>query len=469
MHFLPMLAQNMPGMECIPIMGLLLVLGHVCGLVALGLRIFGATPRPGIIPGSIAAVLGLGSALLFLLLEGSNLFATTYLILATPAITGGLALAIPPIRASRKLMWRLFGVAIAISVTAIGWYWLDRKVPSGVTVEESVDEAWSGEGDMNNPFDGPPAVDVQNQLFLEAFHSKVRPTAEIAINIPCLKEFSGPDRELLIRHLVTSAKWFVTRDIVEGNEKKIARRRYVQAGLWLDQLNGYFADISEKDSHQYRIVLALDGTAYGQVFHNATIVNLGQKQATLNVTPQSAGSEYNDSYLVVKSPGIAVEIYEQSTRTDRPFTPVALEQLNQELQAVLASNTARARGFDPALMPAESIRRGQPDMHLIHYDEEVGTYQVQAYVNPGESGYVYLKVFEGGGNSEVSADDYFKPQSIEYTGWSTDSQELFFYNTEFEFGEPTIFSKFAARIEIWFVPSSGGAERKLFEKYFNVK
>ncbi len=100
-----------------------------------------------------------------------------------------------------------------------------------------------------------------------------------------------------------------------------------------------------------------------------------------------------------------------------------------------------------------------------------GTYQVYAYVNPGESGHVYLKVFEGGGNDPISDEDFsafYKDETTEYTGWSGEANEQFFYNTSISFPKEGLVSHYAVRLEMWFVPESGGPEHKLFEKYFNI-
>jgi len=124
-------------------------------------------------------------------------------------------------------------------------------------------------------------------------------------------------------------------------------------------------------------------------------------------------------------------------------------------------------------MPRESIRPGNADMHLVCDGGGYGQYQVYAYVNPGESGYIYLKTFEGGGNAPIPDEDFagsYKGETTEYTGWSADPHEQFLYNTPISFPEGGFFSgTYAVRLELWLVPQAGGAERKLFEKYFNVR
>jgi hypothetical protein len=461
------LAQNMPGMEWIPLMGLITIVGLLCGLTALLLRIFSSKPRAGRRSGMVAIGIGIGSVVLFLFLERSHLTREAYLILASPILPGSLSLAIRPRRRVRLVLRILCGVIAIGAFAGVAWSWFEKTPPPGVTAEEPAKYGWAPGTSIRNPFGLPPAVDAEGQLFSEAFERPAEPAANVTVDLPFLNDFAGPHRQLLLRHLATSAKWFVTRDMVDGEERLIATRRYAYSGTWLNSLNGYF----DGGGKHFRIILGLDGAAYADIFREtATFARSNQGSVNLKVVAALPGSPLHGSYLVVTSSGATLEVYEYSARKDRPFTPVALSQLDQEFRAVLASAAARDHGFDPTLMPKESIRRGSPEMHLLSYAEEDGTYQVQAYVNPGESGYVYLKAFEGRGNSCTWGDvDYLKRKSTEYIGWSSDRQEQFFYNTEFDFGQPILSKTFAARAEIWFVPSSGAPERKLLEHYFNVK
>ena len=107
------------------------------------------------------------------------------------------------------------------------------------------------------------------------------------------------------------------------------------------------------------------------------------------------------SYLVLESKGAALEILEQSPSHNRPFTPLALQQVNNELKSVLASSVARQRGFDPALMPPDSTKAGEPEIHIAN-GMQGGIYFIRAYVNPGEPGCVYLKAFEATKNTPLS-------------------------------------------------------------------
>jgi len=95
-------------------------------------------------------------------------------------------------------------------------------------------------------------------------------------------------------------------------------------------------------------------------------------------------------------------------------------------------------------------------------------YESELWVNPGEPGMIYLKAFEITREVQLSADRLAK-ESNESVGWSDDSRELFYSNTHFMIGEGDWGKPYAARFEVWFVPDSGGPERKLMEKIFKIE
>jgi len=317
-----------------------------------------------------------------------------------------------------------------------------------------------------------PAVDEAGRQLIAAFSGTAESSAAARINVDCkvLEHFKGPDRDLLLRHLATSAKWLVT----EERGKVYAVRRCVVGGRWQSSLNGYYTafDFREgldhgSDGHwQERVIIDPDGPVLDRPWvAKATYARAGAGPVALKVVNDKKYGQGEESYLVVTSSGGAIEVFEQSRSRARPFTPLALKEIEDELAAVLASPTARARGFDPALMSVESVRTGPADIVLFGGG---GIYNVSAYVNPAERGHVYLKVFEATRNTPLSA-ARLGPRSIEYTGWSGNPGETFFYDTEITVYEGDWGTYYPARFEVWFVPASGGAERKLVEKIFRIE
>jgi len=197
------------------------------------------------------------------------------------------------------------------------------------------------------------------------------------------------------------------------------------------------------------------------------VAKVSDRVTRLATTEDKQFSQGVESYLVLESKGAALEIFEQSQSHDRPFTPLALQQIAKEIKAVLSSPVAQQRGFDPSLMPPESVKSGDPEIH-IENGMQGGIYLVHAYLNPGEPGFTYLKVFEATRNTPLSG-DRIPENSTESVGWSDNPGEQFFYSSEITVYEGDWGVYYPARFELWFVPDSGKPERKLIEKIFKVE
>jgi hypothetical protein len=291
-------------------------------------------------------------------------------------------------------------------------------------------------------------------------------TNSVSVNAVVLGQFKGPSRRVLLRHLATSSKWFLS----EEDGKLLAYRRRVIGGRWRNTLGSYYSSsqVGLSNAHfQCRVVLAPDGPVLDRPWQRCATyakANAGEVALRTLRNPYGQGLE---SYLVVRSSAGAVEIFEQSESANRPFTPLALQEVVQELNMVLNSPTVTATGFDTSLMPPESLGPKQPGIAVVK-GMQGGIYLVYAYVNPGTEGHVYLKVYEATRNTPLSA-ERLKPRSVEYTGWSESPEQTFFYNTEVTVYEGDWGTFYPARFELWFVPGAGGPERKLIEKVFRIE
>lgn len=91
-----LLAQMMPGMEWIPVMLLSTLGGLAVGLLAILLRPFARARVAGRRLGIGALVIGIVFPLFFLCVVGGEVYPITYLIFASPAALGGVAILIYP-------------------------------------------------------------------------------------------------------------------------------------------------------------------------------------------------------------------------------------------------------------------------------------------------------------------------------------------------------------------------------------
>jgi hypothetical protein len=84
----------MPGIQWIPVMLLLTGVGLLTGFTAVVLRLLAPTAVAGRRLGISAIAIGFLSPLFFLMVVGDELIPLAYLIIASPAVPGGLALMI---------------------------------------------------------------------------------------------------------------------------------------------------------------------------------------------------------------------------------------------------------------------------------------------------------------------------------------------------------------------------------------
>ncbi|HUB25650.1 MAG TPA: hypothetical protein VL992_09480 [Tepidisphaeraceae bacterium] len=356
----------------------------------------------------------------------------------------------------------LFGMA------AGALYWLETQAPWGITPESPREYGPDPKVAIApNPFGIAPAVDVQAEGLFTGTENPTTLPASISLDMPFLADLCGPDEKLLLRHLATSAKWCLSRDFIGNQGVFVAQRRFVVGGMWQHP----FMNMTFHGTGEFAIQLGIGDTDWTTWDEwrgtDRTIVQVGDGIARLNVKHDIV--ELDDSYLIVAADSTALEISEEHPGKARPFSAAAIAQLQGEFQAVRSSPIARKRGFDPSLMPPESIYRGPQEMHLVNYGYSENLYQLYAYVNPGESGYVHLKTFDPDGSAIL--DEFEGPTyGVEYTGWSTDPDEKFLYNPEMVSfpGLDFTFSHYPVKLELWFAPDSGAPERKLMEKWFMI-
>lgn len=317
-------------------------------------------------------------------------------------------------------------------------------------------------------FDEPSehVIDEFTEKVIAAFstNSAANAQTKISTDLAILNEFGTTNRQKLIQHLAASPRWFVT----EEGGKPYAYRRLTIGGRWQNSLNGFFSSSSVAPSSepdfQTRIVIGFDGPVFVEPFQRNGIVTtaqIGSGDVPIRVIDDKKFDQGKESYFVLKSSQAIVEVFEQSRIDARPATQLALAELKHELEAALVSTNT-------AMSPDQTtLRTGESEIQLAK-GMQGGIYQVRAFVNPGEAGRVYLKVFEATQNTPLSA-DRIKPVSISRIGWSSNSNEKFRYQSEITVYEGDWGTFYPGRFELWFIPDSGGPERKLIDRIFRIE
>lgn len=310
---------------------------------------------------------------------------------------------------------------------------------------------------------GEPVRDAFAQQLIAAFSAPNPPAGEPAVStdLAALEEFGTANRQKLIGHLAASPRWFVT----EERGKAYAYRRLPAAGRWENSLNGFYSGsdlgLPPGSRFQTRIVIGFDGPVFDKPFQRVlTTAKAGPGTVPIRVVNDTSAGQGNESYFVLQSGAAAVEVFEQSGSDDRPATRLALAEVKRELELALQPGGGEAA-------PAAGARHGKPELELAK-GMQGGIYQVRAFVNPGEAGRVYLKVFEATRNTPLSA-DRIPERSLAQMGWSANPEELFRYQSEVAVYEGDWGNFYPGRFELWFIPGTGAPERKLIERIFRIE
>jgi len=348
----------------------------------------------------------------------------------------------------------------------------------------------------------------------------------VVINQPTLKYFCDGRLHILRRHLQASPEWQVVQ---EGRDEVVCyRREWDNEGFWREGYNGFHLGETHPfdvlNSSYHKLLLPLDQekiipscSPEREIIHlsmnsvpmtekeieNAyqirTAFHFAEKRwnpqphlprprhyaeihpeaekVTLNLRYSNQGYE---SLLSVGQKGLWFEFFEQTALEDRRRTRSALHWLRDFLNTVRGSEEEIGqRGYAKQLIEPDFIQTGTP--HITFKQEGLPGYiSINAFVNPGQQGFVYLKARDTKGENYID-ERYLNWGSNEYIGWSEDKNTLFFYQANTNIPDSIIETMDSVRFEIWFRPSSEepdsawfdedirDSDRKLIEATLNLK
>lgn len=285
--------------------------------------------------------------------------------------------------------------------------------------------------------------------------------ATVNVSQPDLAWFADGRADILRQQLQADPRWRVFR---EGTDLVVYEREPSGDG-WCVNLNGYRTDFGQNNHHAQTRRLFRFADIGGDAFTNPYNIDEFTQAAPdagdvqLNLRSSNQGIE---SYLTVGTPGLWFEFFEQTDREPRQLTRDALDDLAHMLAQIRhAADEIKQHGFARALLPEQAIRHGQPSMNIAD-GFQGGLFDVSAWVNPGASGYVYLRCVRASDQAALSEDE-LKPKSLEYVGWSTDPNDLFLYNSTITIYEGDWDHPYPARFELWFTPDDGSPQRMLLQ------
>lgn len=339
-------------------------------------------------------------------------------------------------------------------------------IPKDIEVFEPKDRTSNISIDKNDTF---------QVAILDSLKNENEANNSIDIGLTSLLELKRKYPNKLNYYLSAHPAWRV----FEKDGKLFATRRWMLGKEWNYVLHGYYTDFDMRSfssmgkipRFQSRVTIGLNGEPWAKPnsFRKSTVMKFGSrgKLESKSVSMgQQKKSEIERSDLLVENKDITLEIFEESASKSRNMTKSALDYLNNEFSILLytiqtGSNSARS------LIPKNGIKKGKLVFYLMNAGSP-GIYTTHIWSNPGESGKIYLKVFEVTQNIPLSV-HRIKKYSNERIGYSDDSSELFFSNGEITIYEGDWGDPYAARFEVWFKPDNGDKERKLLEKVFKIE
>jgi hypothetical protein len=329
-------------------------------------------------------------------------------------------------------------------------------IPEGIEISEPV---------QFSAVATPQAQDGFRARLLKVITCEDSGDTTVVAKLPNLAASFKDQQELLERYLASSPAWRV----FEVRGARYATRRWKMAGGWRYEMHGYYSafDVSsgqpneaELPDFQTRCTLGLSGRPWVTFKHDATEFAAG-KPTEVQLT-ERFGKQ--NSLSLIKAGNLLVEVFEQTTKEERSLTKTTLKIIEEEAAEIV---DAKDWGVLVKSLPPGSIRRGKPGFQLCQPGEP-GVFDSVAWINPGEPGTTYLKAFEVTQGTHLSAAKLTR-YGNERVGWSDDSNELFFFNTNFSITEGDWGKPYAARFEVWFKPDSGQPERKLLERTFRIE
>ncbi|MBI4232727.1 hypothetical protein HY605_05855 [Candidatus Peregrinibacteria bacterium] len=296
-----------------------------------------------------------------------------------------------------------------------------------------------------------------NQPYLE---TELPPDASYVdlANTAILNEFSGARLEILERYLSSNKKW----NVCHWDGRKAAFLRRKRDADWEISLNMYFSEPDFSPELQYRVGIYLghELPEDNSMHKSLRYATAGTKDFRVPMIKSGSSSSCPyESWLWVKGKEIGVEIFEQSKDAPRIQTRRFLEDIYSELLAL--RNVAVNESILHLIVPGSYANASNTSFEILD-GMQPGIYEATGYVNPGKKGYIYIKAFDKRTGQRLSENR--TKDKLEYPGWSSNSEEKFYYRFEFTIYEGDWSEQYPAILELWFKPSDGSAEEKLTSK-----
>jgi len=305
-------------------------------------------------------------------------------------------------------------------------------------------------GGLDAPYDpeNPPLSGDRTALDLKSLvRSKL--DYDITMDTSSLAELDEDGASALLLHLAADPRWrvFEDRDVVLA-----ARRVKLEQG-WTVPASGYHPG----PEGPWRVVLRFGSLSDDHPWKASPYVaevpaEAGHAKVEGFVPEASVYEGRVITALRIEGPQVALDIYETGDEDGRPRTGDALGEVPPTVaNAVMLADRLRENGHEPLLLPPGEP--GPPGTELSLSTPRPGELSWSVRVNPGESGWVWLRLLHDG---EAWEDVAVNGGTRERVGYSKDPKRTFLAQGRFSVPSGQAFQGTA---EVWFLPDRGDARR----------
>jgi len=316
--------------------------------------------------------------------------------------------------------------------------------------------------------------DVLGRTYYALLQSPEGKRRPIDFDLSVIDELAEKKRDVLLRYLATNPAWKLYNHRFYG---LTARRRVIRDGVWRDNdwmplvfgcscgQGSVRCEVRIEISLERKVGLAEFLGGYKNMTKECiTKVEMGDKKC-LNIG--RIGKAWI-SVVGVKGKNVAIIIEEQQQFADSRFIAASVDYLRKEFL-----DLAAAKDWDAVmkLMPKLTVSKEGDSLNAYH--SGIGTYQCHIRTNPGEEGFIYMRVADPETGKHYWRTESHPPKmkviSSEYIGWSENTNETFFASPTFTMYDGEYQNPKPVNVEVWFSPKSGGKDRKLIEQIFNLE
>ena len=202
-----------------------------------------------------------------------------------------------------------------------------------------------------------------------------------------------------------------------------------------------------------------------------SLKNVFHENSTAYLSMKKNEDGYLSSLTIIKNEniGFMVQVFEDSLDASRSFTTNLLMDISSQMGKIKKVASSDVSNVDLSILPPGSAIISPSEKISIENsrDERFGMYIVSGYINPGERGFIYLKVNRKADGKSINmfSKDETEGTNAEYIGWSKNSKQKFNFCLAASLqGGPNDSGKILSEFQIWFRPSNGGLERLLHKK-----